>query len=80
MKYKSIGCVDYGNNNFFEVMKSESGSYHFGSHDDMDMIENSDGSWSMNGYPPMGMREFLNEVPDHHLETIVEQLGYLLSK
>ena len=79
MTYKSIGCVDYGNNNFFEVMKSDSGGFHFGSHDVMDMVENDDGSWSVTGQP-IGMREFLSEVPDYHLEDVIAQLGSLLDE
>ena len=40
----SLGCVDYGNNNFFEVMKDNDGTIGFMSHEEP-ANENPDGTY-----------------------------------
>lgn len=58
---KSIGCIDYGNNNFFEVMVDLNGSVVLCSHDDGCSDENSDGTYDSEG---MSIPEFVSSIKD----------------
>ena len=67
--FNSIGCVDFGNNNFYEVMKSgETGELRFIHHDDFDEKDGSEGST---------IGEFFNELEPHHVKDVLEQLNEL---
>jgi hypothetical protein len=71
-KAESIGCVDYGNNNFFEIMVDHDGTVGFMSHDDCDCSQNPDGTFSGE---VDSVDKFLTDISDRHdYQDIVTQL------
>ncbi|MHA2066366.1 MAG: hypothetical protein ACXABY_18500 [Candidatus Thorarchaeota archaeon] len=64
----STGCVDFGNNNFYEVMRDERGVIEFICHDD-----GPDGV-------PISWNEFITGVPECYRPDVLRQLADLLDK
>jgi hypothetical protein len=60
----SIGCIDYGNNNFYEVMRLDDGTLLFGSHNDPGVYDS--------------IAQFFSEIPEEHLVEVVMDLADLL--
>ena len=65
MEYESIGCVDFGNNNFYEVMRND---------DDMLFSPHEEPS------EMLSVSEFFEEVPYYHFNIVIEQLNGLVNK
>lgn len=59
----SIGCIDYGNNNFWEVM-TQDGIISFVSHEDDE---------------DLSIAEFFDELDPTHFASVVKQLAVLLA-
>jgi len=57
---QSIGCIDYGNNNFFEIMKDSDGTIGFMSHGEP-ADDNGDGTWSCEAD---SITKFLADIKD----------------
>jgi hypothetical protein len=57
----SQGCVEYGNNNFYELMLVEDGSLLFGPHDDHSVY--------------LTTKEFFNEVPSDSVQEILQDMN-----
>lgn len=77
-EYKSIGCVNYGNNNFYEVMVTETFKKELKTrtHIDSDQILffSHDEGYESNGE---NIGEFFSHLDAHHLIDVVEQLNDL---
>lgn len=75
MRYQnavSLGCVDYGNNSFFEIMQNPDGSIVLASHDDDPAEENEDGTWNGDGD---SVETWLNDISDRpDFEDIKKEL------
>jgi hypothetical protein len=74
-KFKSIGCVDYGNNNFWEIMKEcNTGEIILESHDDPPGVEQDDGTQHRSEHA-LSLEQFLEEISDRpDYNEIVEDL------
>jgi hypothetical protein len=74
---QSIGCIDYGNNNFFEIMKDSDGTIGLMSHDEPPE-ENSDGTFSGEADT---VEEFVDSVSDRpDFPEIMKELLSIISK
>jgi len=56
---ESIGCIDYGNNNFWEVHKHDSGAITFESHEDGEILSAPD---------------FFAQLDSDHVNDVQQQL------
>lgn len=84
-EYRSIGCVDYGNNNFFEVMVTEEfrtkkntfqpvfGGYEIIPSENIMFCSHDDGLDS----DGISIGEFFSNLDAHHLVDVVGQLQEL---
>lgn len=67
----SLGCVEYGNNNFYEIMVDPSGLVCLCYHGDP-FTENPDGTFNCEG---ISIREFALEIKDRHdYEEVMKEL------
>ena len=74
----SLGCVEYGNNNFNEVMR-EGDVVGLFSHDDGGGVENPDGTYQVEG--GMTVEEYIDEIKDRSdFVEILKELTILITK
>jgi len=73
---KSVGTIDYGNNNFFEVMVDKNHKVVLCSHDDEYPAENPDGTYDSEG---LSLNEFIEEIKDRDdfMEILTELMSIL---
>jgi hypothetical protein len=69
----SLGSIDYGNNNFFEVMRDSGGKVILCTHEEDPGEENEDGTWDSEG---MSIGEFVDDISDR--PDFVEIMGELM--
>lgn len=78
IKARSIGSIEYGNNNIFEIMRDQYNEVVLSPHGEDPGTKHSDGSWDCEGITVADFIRLVADRPDFH--EIMSDLRATLAK